>query len=174
VRRTIVALAAMACAFFSWAAVAAAAGQAGAAIDGSYIVTVKSGSDPKAVADGKQAKTKYVYRSAINGFAADKLANSGVFLAVAAGNESQRQRVQRLAGQRVGGVRDRGLRPHGPARLVLQLRVLRGRLRAGRLDHVDLEQRQHEHDQRNVDGDAARGGRRRALQGRSDSVRAWT
>ena len=70
-RRTIVALATMACAFFSWAAVAAAAGQAGAAIDGSYIVTVKAGSDPKAVADGKQAKTKYVYRSAVNGFAAE-------------------------------------------------------------------------------------------------------
>jgi subtilisin family serine protease len=71
VRRTIVALAAMACAFFSWAAAAAAAGQAGAAIDGSYIVTVKDGSDPKAVADGKKAKTKYVYRSAVNGFAAE-------------------------------------------------------------------------------------------------------
>jgi len=71
VRPTTVALAVMACAFFSWAAAAGAAGQAGDAIDGSYIVVVKPGNDPKAVADGKQAKTKYVYRAAINGFAAD-------------------------------------------------------------------------------------------------------
>jgi len=69
-RRIIVVLAAMACAFFAWAGVAAAAGQAGAAIDGSYIVVVKDGSDPKAVAEGKQAKAKYLYRDAVNGFAA--------------------------------------------------------------------------------------------------------
>ena len=36
-----------------------------------YIVTVNAGNDPKAVADGKKAKTKYVYRSAVNGFAAE-------------------------------------------------------------------------------------------------------
>jgi subtilisin family serine protease len=73
VRRITAALAAMACAFFAWTAVAvaAAAGPAGAPIEGSYIVTVKPGSDPKAVAEGKQAKTKYLYRDALNGFAAE-------------------------------------------------------------------------------------------------------
>ena len=70
-RRITVALAAMACAFFAWTGLAAAAGQAGDAIEGSYIVVVKQGSDPKAVAEGKKAKTKHVYRDAVNGFAAE-------------------------------------------------------------------------------------------------------
>ncbi|NUT56381.1 MAG: S8 family peptidase [Thermoleophilia bacterium] len=70
-RRITVALAAMACAFFAWTGLALAAGQAGDAIEGSYIVTVKAGKNPKAVADGKQAKTKFVYRDAVNGFAAE-------------------------------------------------------------------------------------------------------
>jgi subtilisin family serine protease len=70
VRRITVALAAMACAFFAWTGLAAAAGQAGDAIEGSYIVVVKDGKDPKAVAEGKQAKARYVYRAALNGFAA--------------------------------------------------------------------------------------------------------
>ena len=61
----------MACAFFAWTGFAVAAGQAGDAIEGSYIVTVKSGKDPKAVAEGKKAKTKFVYRDAVNGFAAE-------------------------------------------------------------------------------------------------------
>ena len=68
--RIILALAAMACAFFTWAGAAAAAGQAGAAIEGSYIVVVKPGSDPKSVADGEKAKTKHLYRAAVNGFSA--------------------------------------------------------------------------------------------------------
>ena len=70
-RRITVALAAMACAFFAWTGLAAATGQAGDAIEGSYIVVVKQGSDPKAVAEGKKAKAKHVYRDAVNGFAAE-------------------------------------------------------------------------------------------------------
>ena len=70
-RRITVALAVLACAFFAWTGLAAAAGQAGDAIEGSYIVTVKSGKDPKAVAEEKKAKTKFVYRDAVNGFAAE-------------------------------------------------------------------------------------------------------
>ena len=70
-RRITVALAALACALFAWTGIAAAAGQAGDAIEGSYIVTVKAGKNPKAVADEKKAKTKFVYRDAINGFAAE-------------------------------------------------------------------------------------------------------
>jgi len=70
-RRITVVLAAMACAFFAWTGLALAAGQAGDAIEGSYIVTVKAGKNPKAVADEKKAKTKFVYRDAINGFAAE-------------------------------------------------------------------------------------------------------
>jgi subtilisin family serine protease len=70
VRRIIVALAVMACALFAWAGVAAAAGQAGDAIEGSYIVVVKEGKDPKAVAADKKAKTRFVYRDTVNGFAA--------------------------------------------------------------------------------------------------------
>jgi subtilisin family serine protease len=70
-RRITVALAAMACAFFAWTGLALAAGQAGDAIEGSYIVTVKAGKNPKAVADEKKAKTKFVYRDAVNGFAAE-------------------------------------------------------------------------------------------------------
>ena len=69
-RRITVALAALACAFFALTGLAAAAGQAGDAIEGSYIVVVKQGSDPKAVAEGKKAKAKHVYRDAVNGFAA--------------------------------------------------------------------------------------------------------
>ena len=57
----------MACAFFAWTGLAAAAGQADDAIDGSYIVTVEEGSDPQAVAEGKRAKAKFVYRAAVNG-----------------------------------------------------------------------------------------------------------
>ena len=69
-RQIIVALAAMACAFFVLTGLAAAADQAGDPIEGSYIVTVEQGKDPKTVADEK-AKTKHVYRDAINGFAAE-------------------------------------------------------------------------------------------------------
>ena len=70
-RRITVAPAVLAYAFFAWTGLAAAAGQAGDAIEGSYIVTVKSGKDPKAVAEEKKAKTKFVYRDAVNGFAAE-------------------------------------------------------------------------------------------------------
>ena len=69
-RRIIVALAAMACALFAWTGIATAAGRAGDAIEGSYIVTVKSGKNPKTVASDKRASTKFVYRDAVNGFAA--------------------------------------------------------------------------------------------------------
>jgi subtilisin family serine protease len=70
-RRIIVVLAVMACAILASAATAAAAGQAGQPIEGSYIVAVKDGSSPQAVADSKKAKAKKVYRHALNGFAAD-------------------------------------------------------------------------------------------------------
>jgi hypothetical protein len=72
--------------------------------------------------------------------------------------------VQHVA--RVGGVglHDGGLGLDRPAGVVLELRFVRGRLRARRLDQVRLVHRRDEHDQRHVDGDAARRGRRRALQ----------
>ena len=70
-RRIIVALAAMACALFAWAGTASAQDTAGEPIPGSYIVVVEDGSDPKAVAKSHDARTKHVYRSAINGFAAE-------------------------------------------------------------------------------------------------------
>jgi subtilisin family serine protease len=66
-----VALAVMACACFTWTGLAAAAVQAGDAIDGSYIVVLKAGKSPKAVAADGNARTKFVYREAVNGFAAD-------------------------------------------------------------------------------------------------------
>ena len=54
---------------------------------------------------------------------------------------------------------DRRVRPDGPEGVVLQLRLVRGRLRAG-LDHqVGLARQRHAHHQRHVDGLAARGGR---------------
>jgi subtilisin family serine protease len=71
VRRILVALAVMACALFAWAGTANAQGDPGDPIPGSYIVVVEEGSDPKAVAKAQKAETKYVYRSAINGFAAE-------------------------------------------------------------------------------------------------------
>ena len=70
-RRIIVALAIMACALFAWAGTANAEGKTGDPIPGSYIVVVEDGSDPKAVAKSQDAETKHVYRSAINGFAAE-------------------------------------------------------------------------------------------------------
>jgi subtilisin family serine protease len=70
VRRIIVALAVTVSAVFAWAGTAGAAGKAGDVIPGSYIVVVKGGNDPAAVADGRTARTQHVYRRAINGFAA--------------------------------------------------------------------------------------------------------
>jgi len=70
VRRFLVALAVMACALFALAGTAGAAGKAGDVIPGSYIVVVKDGSDPAAVADARGANTKHVYRQALNGFSA--------------------------------------------------------------------------------------------------------
>ena len=70
-RRITVALAAMACALFAWTGIAAAADQAGDPIEGSYIVTEKEGKNPKTVATDKKAKARYVYRDAVNGFAAE-------------------------------------------------------------------------------------------------------
>ena len=69
-RRTIVALTVMVSAVFAWAGTASAAGKAGDVIPGSYIVVVKDGSDPAAVANGRTADTKQVYRQALNGFSA--------------------------------------------------------------------------------------------------------
>jgi subtilisin family serine protease len=71
VRRILVALAVMACALFAWVGTANAQDKAGDPIPGSYIVVVEDGSDPKAVAKAQKAETKHVYRSAINGFAAE-------------------------------------------------------------------------------------------------------
>ncbi len=77
-RRTAVALTVIVGAAFAWAGTASAASKkAGDVIPGSYIVTVKSGSDPSAVASGRTADTRHVYRQAINGFAA-KLSSSQV------------------------------------------------------------------------------------------------
>ena len=70
-RRITVALAVMACAILTWAGTAAAAGQAGEPIKGSYIVVVKDGSSAKAVADSKKAMAKHLYRDALNGFSAE-------------------------------------------------------------------------------------------------------
>jgi subtilisin family serine protease len=70
VRRIIVALAAAACALLWWTATAGAQERAGDAIPGSYVVVVKPGSDPKAVAEGHGARAEHVFRSALNGFAA--------------------------------------------------------------------------------------------------------
>jgi subtilisin family serine protease len=72
VRRIAVALAVSVSAIFAWAATAnAASPQAGQVIPGSYIVVVKDGSDPAAVAKGRTADTKQVYRQAVNGFSAE-------------------------------------------------------------------------------------------------------
>jgi subtilisin family serine protease len=68
-RRILVALAVMA-SVLAWAVPASAQDTAGDAIPGSYIVVVASGHDPKGVADEHKAKTKHVYRAALNGFAA--------------------------------------------------------------------------------------------------------
>ena len=70
-RRITVALAVMACALFAWTGIAVAADQAGDPIEGSYIVTVKQGKNPKTVATDKKAQAKFVYRDAVNGFAAE-------------------------------------------------------------------------------------------------------
>jgi len=78
VRRTAVALAVLVSAVFACAGTAGAATQkAGDVIPGSYIVTVKGGIDPAAVASGRTAETRQVYRQAINGFSA-KLSDSQV------------------------------------------------------------------------------------------------
>ncbi len=76
-RRFLVALAVMACALFAMAGTASAAGKAGDVIPGSYIVVVKDGSDPAAVADARGANAKHVYRQALNGFSA-KLSDAQV------------------------------------------------------------------------------------------------
>jgi subtilisin family serine protease len=55
----------------AWTATASAEGKAGDAIPGSYVVVVKQGNDPKAVATEQGAKTKHVYRSALKGFSAE-------------------------------------------------------------------------------------------------------
>jgi subtilisin family serine protease len=48
----------------------AAANAAAAPIEGRYIVTVTAGQDPRGIANGIDASTRFVYRSALNGFAA--------------------------------------------------------------------------------------------------------
>ena len=77
----------------------------------------------------------------------------------------ERERVQLLAGPRRR--RDHGRRDHQHRRalLVLELRDVPRHLRAGLEHHLGLEHERHgdEHDQRDVDGDAARRGRDRAL-----------
>jgi subtilisin family serine protease len=69
VRRIFAALVATG-ALLAWTGTASAEGKAGDAIPGSYIVVVKKGNDPKAVANEQGAKTKHVYRQAITGFSA--------------------------------------------------------------------------------------------------------
>ncbi len=68
---------ATACALLALAGTATAAGKAGDAIPGRYIVVVKSGSEPRAVAKSHGATPNRVYRQAIKGFAA-KLSDAQV------------------------------------------------------------------------------------------------
>ena len=76
------------------------------------------------------------------------------------GRQREPERLQRLP--RLGGRRlhDGGVGPDRPAGVVLELRLVRRRLRAGRGDQVGLARHRHEHDQRHVDGHPARGRRR--------------
>ena len=90
---------------------------------------------------------------------------AGVSYAIAAGN-SQRQRVQHARPARVAvGDHGRSDDEHRRSLVVLELRHVRRHLRAGLEHHLVLEHERHrdEHDQRDVDGDAARGRRARAL-----------
>ena len=77
----------------------------------------------------------------------------------------ERERVQQLAGARRGGQHRRRDHEHRRPRVVLELRDVPGYLRAGQRDHVVLEHERHrdEHDQRDLDGDAARDRGDRAL-----------
>ena len=77
----------------------------------------------------------------------------------------ERQRLQLLARARSRRQHSRIDDEHRRSLLVLELRDVRGHLRAGLEHHVGLEHQQHrdEHHQRNLDGDAARGRRDRSL-----------
>ena len=80
---------------------------------------------------------------------------------------TQRERVQLLAGPHRGRDHRRRHHQHRRARVLLQLRHLPGHLRAGPEHHLGLVHQRHrdQHDQRHLDGVAARGRRRRALPG---------
>ena len=77
----------------------------------------------------------------------------------------ERERLQLLAGPRRRGEHRRLDDEHRRTLLVLELRHVPGHLRAGLEHHLVLEHERHgdEHDQRDLDGDAARRGRDRAL-----------
>ena len=81
--------------------------------------------------------------------------------------QQQRERLQLLAGPHRGRDHRRRHHQHRRPRLVLQLRHLPGHLRAGPEHHLGLEHQQHgdQHDQRHLDGVAARRRRRGALPG---------
>ena len=77
----------------------------------------------------------------------------------------EHERVHDVAGARRGREHRRRDDEHGRPRVVLELRDVPGSLRAGQRDHVVLEHERHrdEHDQRDLDGDAARDRGDRAL-----------
>ena len=81
------------------------------------------------------------------------------------GRQRQRQRLQRLARPRRRGEHGRLDHEHRRTLVVLELRHLRRPLRARLEHHLGLVHVEHgdEHDQRHVDGDAARGRGARAL-----------
>jgi subtilisin family serine protease len=90
--------------------------------------------------------------------------NSGVTYAVAAGNDNTNACNSSPRAHRRGGD-GRVVHEHRRAVVVLQLRHLPGLVRAGLEHHLGVaHQRQRDqHDQRDVVGDAARGGRRGAV-----------
>lgn len=96
---------------------------------------------------------------------ATSLNNSGVFLAVAAGNEEEDACKTSLY-QRLRCDDRRGVGQDRHRRLLHELRFLRGDLRARRLHHLRLAPGHHQHPQRHLDGQPARRGCGCALQGR--------
>jgi hypothetical protein len=81
------------------------------------------------------------------------------------GRQREPERLQRLPRLGGGGVHDGCVGQLRPPGVVLELRLVRRRVRAGRRDPLELVHGRDEHDQRNLDGGPARGGRRGALQG---------
>ena len=90
---------------------------------------------------------------------------AGVTYAVAAGNEQRRTRATSRRRARRAAITVGATTLERRARVVLELRHVPGHLRAGLEHHLGLAHVRHrdEHDQRHVDGVAARRGRGRAV-----------